>query len=76
MPGKAPKAHADIVLQIRLSYDDVAGVWYVAESDIPGLRREGYNPDELAIRCGSAIVALTDAMSISRRRTEGNDDER
>lgn len=75
MRGKAADPRPDVILRIRLSYDAIAGVWYVAESDIPGLRTEALGPDALAVRVGAAIVGLTDAILISQRRTEGTDDE-
>jgi len=60
----------EVILSVRLRFDEAARVWYVAESDIPGLRLEAIGPDELSVRVGAAIMGLTDAAMISRRRAD------
>lgn len=48
-------------LKVHLAYDDEADVWYVAASDIPGLRLEADNPQHLIDRiqqCAGELVAL------------------
>lgn len=48
----------DIDLKVHLAFDDEAGVWYVAESDIPGLRLEASDPMELVKRIGEAAAEM------------------
>lgn len=53
-----PKA---IELKVHLAYDDEADVWYVAESDIPGLSLEAENPQRLIERieqCACELIEL------------------
>ena len=54
-------APAVIELNVHLAYDDEADVWYVAASDIPGLRLEADNPQHLIDRiekCAAELIAL------------------
>jgi predicted RNase H-like HicB family nuclease len=45
---------------IRTDYDLEAGVWYVAESDIPGLAVDGATFEELAHKAGQHLPDLLD----------------
>ena len=50
-----------IELNVHLAYDEEAEVWYVAASDIPGLRLEADNPQHLIDRiekCAAELIAL------------------
>lgn len=54
----APKV---IELSVHLAYDEEAEVWYVAASDIPGLRLEADNPQHLIDRiekCAAELIVL------------------
>ena len=45
-------------LRVHLDYDDEAGVWYVAKSDIPGLSLEAATSSELLSRIVEAAPEL------------------
>jgi hypothetical protein len=50
-----------IELNVHLAYDDEAEVWYVAASDIPGLRLEADNAQDLIQRiegCAAELIEL------------------
>jgi hypothetical protein len=50
-----------IELNVHLAYDEEAKVWYVAESDIPGLSLEAANPQRLIERieqCACELIEL------------------
>lgn len=58
-----------IELNVHLAYDDEAEVWYVAESDIPGLSLEADNPQRLIERiekCACELIQLN-AEEIAQR---------
>jgi hypothetical protein len=51
----------DVELSVHLAYDAEAEVWYVAASDIPGLRLEADNPQKLIERiceCAPELLEL------------------
>lgn len=48
----------DIELKVHLAFDKEANVWYIAESDIPGLRLEADDPMELVKRIGESAAEL------------------
>lgn len=53
----------DIELKVHLAFDDEAKVWYIAESDIPGLRLESEDPMDLVRRiseCAAELVELNE----------------
>lgn len=45
-------------LNVHIAYDEEAGVWYVAESDIPGLALEADNPQHLMDRVAACAPRL------------------
>jgi hypothetical protein len=50
-----------IQFKVHIAYDDEASVWYVAESDIPGLSLEAENPQRLIERieqCACDLIEL------------------
>lgn len=50
-----------IELNVHFAYDEEANVWYVAQSDIPGLRLEADNPQHLmdrVIACAPEMIEL------------------
>lgn len=48
----------DIELKIHLAFDPEASVWYIAESDVPGLRLEADDPMELVRRISESVAEL------------------
>jgi len=50
----------DIELKVHLAFDKEAAVWYVAESDIPGLRLEADDPMELVRRISETAAELVE----------------
>ncbi len=48
----------DIELKVHLAFDAEAGIWYIAESDIPGLRLEADDPMELVRRISESVAEL------------------
>ena len=44
--------------RIRAQWDDEAKVWYIAESDLPGLAAEGDTLEELREKLGTLIPEL------------------
>lgn len=53
----------EIELKVHIAHDEVAGVWYVASSDVPGLRLEA--PDALALvqrvaDCAQELIELNE----------------
>ena len=60
-----------IEFKVHLAYDDEADVWYVAESDIPGLSLEADNPQRLIERieeCACELIELN-AEEVAQRFT-------
>jgi hypothetical protein len=60
-----------VELKVHLAYDDEADVWYVAASDIPGLRLEADNPQHLIDRiqqCAVELICLNEAEILDRQR--------
>lgn len=49
-----------IELNVHLAYDEEAEVWYVAASDIPGLRLEADNAQHLIDRIQNCAAELID----------------
>lgn len=47
-----------IELAVHLAFDDEAGVWYVAESDVPGLRLDDTDPHELMRRVDECVPEM------------------
>lgn len=61
---------APIELKVHLAYDDEAGVWYVAASDIPGLSLEADNPQRLIERieqCACDLIELNLAEIVRKK---------
>lgn len=59
-----------VVLTIHLAHDEEADVWYVAESDIPGLFLEAPTPQELISRLKDAapeMVQLNQAEILAKQ---------
>jgi len=48
----------DIELKVHLAFDPEAEVWYVSESDVPGLRLEADDPIELVRRISENVAEL------------------
>jgi len=44
------QSEAPIELKVHIAQDEETGVWYIAASDIPGMRVEGDTADELIRR--------------------------
>lgn len=42
--------HHEVILKVQFAYDPEAKVWYVAESDVPGLVTEAASVPELIAR--------------------------
>jgi hypothetical protein len=62
------KVREKIELKIHLAYDPEASVWYVAESDIPGLNLEAEDPAQLMRKiadCAGEMIELNAAEIIS-----------
>ncbi|WP_174274122.1 DUF1902 domain-containing protein [Sphingomonas bacterium] len=62
-----------IELQIHLAFDAEASVWYIAESDIPGLRLEADTATELMRRideCAEEMIALNEAEIVGNHPGE------
>lgn len=57
-------------LQVHIDFDEKAGVWYVAKSDIPGLRLEADNPFRLIERIGDVASEL---IELNAQRQSGHD---
>lgn len=50
-----------ISLKVHFAHDERADVWYIAASDIPGLRLEAATAQELmerVVRCAPEMIAL------------------
>lgn len=56
-------------LRIHLKYDDESKRWFVAHSDIPGLRLEADTPQELIQRIADAAPEL---IELNAAREEAN----
>jgi len=54
-------------LQVHIEFDEEAAVWFVAKSDIAGLRLESDNPFRLIERIGDAASELLE-LNASRGR--------
>ena len=52
--------HEHIELKVHLAFDDEAEIWYVAKSDIPGLRLEASDPLELVRRISETAGELVE----------------
>jgi hypothetical protein len=50
--------HKKIELKIHIAHDTDTGVWYVAESDIPGLCLEAENPQALIARIEACALEM------------------
>ena len=48
----------NIELKVHLAFDDEASVWYVAESDVPGLRLEADDPMDLVRRIQENVAEM------------------
>ena len=62
-----------VELKVHLAYDDEADVWYVAASDIPGLRLEADNPQHLIDRiekCALELICLNEAEIVKHHARE------
>lgn len=63
----------DIELKVHLAFDDEAGIWYVGDSDIPGLRLEASDPLELVRRISETAAELVELnQSEVLRKAAGN----
>jgi predicted RNase H-like HicB family nuclease len=49
---------------VRCEWDDDAGVWYVADSDVPGLAAEGENVEDIAKTLKTLIPELLEANAV------------
>lgn len=59
----------DVELKVHLAFDDEAAVWYVRESDVPGLRLEAEDPMELVRRIQenvAELIALNEAEVMTK----------
>mgnify|MGYP006172206987 CR=1 FL=1 len=67
---------AIVELKVHFAYDDEADVWYVAASDIPGLRLEAENPQQLIERvmaCAGELIDLNEAEILRNHAPERNE---
>jgi len=58
-----------IELNVHIAFDEEAGVWYVADTDVPGLSLEAENADQLIARiyeCAPRLIELN-YEELSRR---------
>lgn len=62
-----------IELKVHLAFDDEAQVWYIAESDIPGLSLEGATPADLVNRIQEAAPELIELNIEEIIRAKGID---
>ena len=63
----------NIELKVHLAYDPDASVWYVAQSDIPGLRLEADDPSALVRRIMDAAPELIEMNCEEIRRLHDRD---
>lgn len=49
-----------IQLKVHIAFDEEVNVWYIAESDIPGLRLEADDPMELVRRVSESVAELVE----------------
>lgn len=61
--GFAVSETVTINLNVHIAYDREADVWYVAESDIPGLRLEAVTPGDLIQRLIPAAEEMIELNS-------------
>lgn len=54
---------------VKASFDQEAGVWYVAESDVPGLATEADNFDDL---CKKILVMVPELLELNGWDGENN----
>jgi hypothetical protein len=62
---------SDKELQVHINFDEEAGVWYVAKSDIAGLRLESDNPFRLIERIAEAARELMELNAARYRPALG-----
>jgi Domain of unknown function (DUF1902) len=48
-----------MAITVKAQHDPEAGVWYIADSDLPGLRLEGDSLDQLYAKLAGGIEDLT-----------------
>jgi len=53
-------AEQKITLRVTLAHDAKAGVWHVAESDVPGLHLEAATAEELARKVDTAAPEMVE----------------
>jgi len=51
------------MFRVEAKFDHVAGVWYVSDSDVPGLATEAGSLDELMAKLQAMIPDLFDARA-------------
>ena len=63
-----------IELKVHLAFDEEAEVWYVAASDIPGLRLEAADPMDLVRRISESAAELIELNEdeVLRKRAKKN----
>ena len=63
-----------IDLKVHLAFDEEAEVWYVAASDIPGLRLEAADPMDLVRRISESAAELIELNEdeVLRKRAKKN----
>lgn len=62
-----------IELKVHLAFDAEASVWYIAESDIPGLSLEADDPHELVRRiseCAGELIELNEDEILQNAREQ------
>jgi len=60
-----------MIIQVLCAYDQEAGVWYVEESDMPGLHVEAPTQDEMLRELRAVIPGL---VRLNRHMIEDGDD--
>jgi hypothetical protein len=50
----------ELELKVHIAHDEEAGVWYVASSDVPGLRLEAEDPFALVQRIMECLAELVE----------------
>ena len=58
------------VFYVKALFDPEARVWYVADTDVPGLATEAETPDQLLAKLDTMIPELLEANGVVRRNND------
>lgn len=70
MGNELPLTAATDALEVHLAFDDEAKVWYIAQSDIPGLHLEAKTPLDLLhriIESAPELIELNASQDVAAR---------